>query len=57
MRLAFGTFLGMPEPTSFMGDASYVRARWRADPTAAFGAEVGGISYTGKFLSGQRSSV
>ena len=22
MRLAFGTFLGLPEPTSFMGDAS-----------------------------------
>lgn len=42
MRLAFGTFLGLPEPTSFMGDAGYVRARWRADPDAAFGAEVGG---------------
>jgi GNAT superfamily N-acetyltransferase len=41
MRLAFGTFLGLPEPTSFMGDASYVRTRWRADPTVAFGAEVG----------------
>ena len=41
MRLAFGTFLGLPEPTSFMGDASYVRTRWRADATAAFGAEVG----------------
>ena len=42
MRLAFGTFLGLPEPASFMGDASYVRTRWHADPTAAFGAEVGG---------------
>ena len=42
MRLAFGTFLGLPEPTSFLGDAAYVRARWRADPDAAFGAEVGG---------------
>ncbi len=42
MRLAFGTFLGFPEPASFMGDASYVRTRWRADPTAAFGAEIGG---------------
>ena len=42
MRLAFGTFLGFREPTSFMGDAGYVRARWRADPDAAFGAEVGG---------------
>jgi GNAT superfamily N-acetyltransferase len=42
MRLAFGTFIGLPEPTAFMGDASYVRTRWLADPTAAFAAEVGG---------------
>lgn len=42
MRLAFGTFLALPEPTAFMGDAGYVRTRWRADPSAAFGAEVGG---------------
>jgi GNAT superfamily N-acetyltransferase len=41
MRLAFGTFLGLPQPAAFMGDASYVRPRWFADPTAAFGAEVG----------------
>jgi N-acetylglutamate synthase-like GNAT family acetyltransferase len=25
-----------------MGDADYVRSRWRAEPTAAFGAEIGG---------------
>jgi GNAT superfamily N-acetyltransferase len=42
MRLAFGTFIGLPEPTAFMGDASYVRTRWLANPTAAFGAEVAG---------------
>jgi GNAT superfamily N-acetyltransferase len=42
MRLAFGTFIGLPEPTAFMGDASYVRTRWLADPAAAFGAEVNG---------------
>lgn len=42
MRLAFGTFLGMPEPTQFMGDAAYVRNRWLADPTSAFGAEIDG---------------
>jgi predicted N-acetyltransferase YhbS len=40
MRLAFGTFLGLPDPTSFMGDASYVRTRWNANPDAAFVAEV-----------------
>lgn len=42
MRLAFGTFLGLPDPASFMGDASYVRTRWRADPDAAFAAEISG---------------
>jgi len=42
MRLAFGTFLGLPEPTAFMGDASYVRTRWLADPSSAFAAEIGG---------------
>jgi len=42
MRLAFGTFLGMPEPLKFMGDADYVRTRWLADPSAAFGAEMSG---------------
>ncbi len=40
MRLAFGTFLGLPEPMTFLGDASYVRTRWLAAPDAAFGAEV-----------------
>ena len=42
MRLAFGTFLGLPDPLAFMGDADYVRSRWRADPEAAFAAEAGG---------------
>jgi GNAT superfamily N-acetyltransferase len=42
MRLAFGTFLGLPEPTTFMGDAGYIRSRWLSDPAAAFGAQVGG---------------
>jgi GNAT superfamily N-acetyltransferase len=42
MRLAFGTFIGLPDPMAFMGDADYVRTRWLADPTAAFVAEVNG---------------
>src|SRR5438067_1219421 len=42
MRVAFGTFIGLPEPAAFMGDADYVRTRWLADPTAAFAAEAGG---------------
>src|SRR5262249_45223495 len=41
-RLAFGRFVGLPDPDSFFGDADHVRSRWRADPTAAFVAEAGG---------------
>jgi GNAT superfamily N-acetyltransferase len=40
VRLAFGTFLGLADPASFMGDAGYVRTRWKADPSAAFAAEI-----------------
>ena len=40
MRLAFGTFIGLPDPMTFMGDADYVRTRFHADPTRAFAAEV-----------------
>jgi GNAT superfamily N-acetyltransferase len=38
-RLAFGTFLGLPDPMAFAGDAQYVRSRWLSDPSAAFVAE------------------
>jgi len=37
-RLAFGTFLGLPDPLTFTGDCAYVRTRWRADPSATFAA-------------------
>jgi hypothetical protein len=40
--LAFGTFLGLPEPVSFIGDADYVRTRYHADPSAALVAEIDG---------------
>jgi GNAT superfamily N-acetyltransferase len=42
VRLAFGTFLGLPDPMKFMGDASYVHTRYKADPSAALTAEVDG---------------
>ena len=41
-RVAFGTFLGLPDPLTFMGDAAYVLPRWRTDPKAAYAAEVDG---------------
>lgn len=41
-RLAFGTFIGLPQPTEFGGDANYIQPRWKVDPTAAFAAEIDG---------------
>ena len=38
-RLAFGTFLRLPDPMQFGGDSDHVRGRFHADPTAAFVAE------------------
>ncbi|TAJ16230.1 MAG: GNAT family N-acetyltransferase [Planctomycetota bacterium] len=37
-RLAFGTFLGLPDPLQFAGDADFLRTRWRANPSAVLGA-------------------
>src|SRR5438874_3155599 len=51
MRLAFGTFLGLSEPTAFMGDADYVRSRWAADPTCALAAESGGRLVGSNFVT------
>jgi len=51
-RLAFGTFLGMPDPLQFMGDADYVRGRWLADPRAAFAAELDGELIGSNFATG-----
>jgi predicted N-acetyltransferase YhbS len=39
-RLAFGTFIGLPEPMQFAGDAAYFFHRWKTEPTAAFAAQV-----------------
>ena len=38
VRVAFGTFLGVPDPESFWADRDYVYGRWRAPHVAAFGA-------------------
>jgi GNAT superfamily N-acetyltransferase len=42
MRLAFGTFLQLPDPMAFLGDGDYVRTRWTAAPDAALTAEING---------------
>jgi GNAT superfamily N-acetyltransferase len=38
VRVAFGTFLGMSDPSTFMGDANYTYTRWKADPSAVLAA-------------------
>jgi predicted N-acetyltransferase YhbS len=42
-RLAFGTFIGLPDPMQFGGDANFIQNRWHADPSAAFAAIADGI--------------
>jgi predicted N-acetyltransferase YhbS len=42
-RLAFGTFLRLPDPTKFAGDSDWIGCRWRAEPEAAFVAERDGV--------------
>jgi GNAT superfamily N-acetyltransferase len=39
MRRAFGSYLGLPNPEDFLGDASFVRPRFAAAPDNAFAAE------------------
>lgn len=50
-RLAFGTFLRLPDPLQFAGDADPIRTRWKTDPSCAFGAEAGGSLVGSIFLS------
>jgi predicted N-acetyltransferase YhbS len=38
-RVAFGTFLGLPDPTRFAGDTDFVRSRFRIAPGGAFAAD------------------
>lgn len=42
MRLAFGTFRGLPDPAAAFGDRDYVQTRFRAAPDCAWAAEVDG---------------
>lgn len=41
-RLAFGTFLGLPDPLTFAAGSDYIRTRWTADPSAFFAARIEG---------------
>jgi RimJ/RimL family protein N-acetyltransferase len=41
-RVAFGTFLGSPDPESFAAGCEYISTRWRNHPAACLVAEVDG---------------
>jgi predicted N-acetyltransferase YhbS len=42
LRLAFGTFAGVPNPENHRSDVDFIRPRWLTDASAAFVAEVDG---------------
>jgi GNAT superfamily N-acetyltransferase len=42
VRLAFGTFLGLPNPLNFMGDRSFMVPRWRSTHVKVIAAREGG---------------
>ena len=50
-RQAFGTFLGLPDPLAFGGDADYVRTRWQAAPDASIGAFLDGELVGSNFIA------
>jgi GNAT superfamily N-acetyltransferase len=39
-RLAFGTFFDLPDPMTCFGDSDYIRTRFYADPSTAYGAKI-----------------
>jgi len=51
MRLAFGTFLGLPDPMQFMGDRDFVTPRWRARNTKILAARIDGRLVGSNFIT------
>jgi len=51
MRVAFGTFLGLPDTANFGEGMDHVETRWLADPNAAFGAEADGELVGSSFVT------
>jgi GNAT superfamily N-acetyltransferase len=41
-RVAFGTFIGLPDPGTFMQGRDFVASRWKADPLGGLAAECEG---------------
>jgi GNAT superfamily N-acetyltransferase len=51
IRLAFGTFLGAPEPETFWADRDYAYGRFGAEHTAGFAAEEAGALVGSNFAT------
>jgi len=50
-RVAFGTFLRVPDPSTTFGDADFARTRFAAAPDSAFAAELDGKFVGSNFLA------
>lgn len=50
-RLAFGTFLGLPDPLQFAEDTDWVATRWRTDREGAVGAVRDGVLVGSNFAT------
>ena len=50
-HLAFGTFLGLPDPMQFIPDRDFVRGRYFTNRDGALGAEVGGALAGSNFVT------
>jgi N-acetylglutamate synthase-like GNAT family acetyltransferase len=50
-RVAFGTYLGLPDPATFGGDGDFVKTRFRADPEGALVAEEDGKLAGSNFIA------
>ena len=55
-RLAFGTFIGLPDPLQFAAGADYINTRWKTDPAAFFAAKIDG-QLVGTNFATNRGSV
>ncbi|HTV88368.1 MAG TPA: GNAT family N-acetyltransferase [Stellaceae bacterium] len=51
IRVAFGTFLGVPDPEKFLGDLDYAAGRFGAEHVAAFVAEEDGVLLGSNFAT------
>lgn len=51
MRMAFGTFIGLPDPMKMFGDSDMARTRYRTNPEGALVAELDGRVVGSNFLA------